>query len=84
MNTNLPLFLNFIYSNPYTLFILATWSLIWKGLALYKAARKEAKIWFVILLIVNTVGILEILYFFFLYKIDFSRLLANLKKGKIK
>ncbi|MEI6528091.1 MAG: DUF5652 family protein [bacterium] len=42
--------------------VLALWTIVWKGLALWKAARKGDKIWFVILLIVNTVGILEIIY----------------------
>jgi len=40
------------------------WSIIWKGLALWKAAREGSKVWFVVLLIVNTVGILEILYLY--------------------
>ena len=44
--------------------VLAIWSLIWKGIALWKAARNSAKVWFVVLLIFNTVGILEILYIF--------------------
>jgi len=44
--------------------LLVVWSLIWKGIALWKAARNSSKIWFVALLIVNTVGILEILYIF--------------------
>jgi Family of unknown function (DUF5652) len=44
--------------------IVAIWSLIWKGLALWKSAREGSKPWFVILLIVNTIGILEILYLY--------------------
>ena len=40
------------------------WSLIWKGLALWKSARLGSKVWFVVLLVVNTVGILEILYLY--------------------
>ncbi len=43
---------------------LVVWSLIWKGWALWRAARAGSKPWFVALLIVNTVGILEILYIF--------------------
>jgi hypothetical protein len=43
---------------------LVIWSFIWKGLALWKAARLGSKIWFVVLLVVNTVGILEILYLY--------------------
>lgn len=44
--------------------ILVLWSIIWKGIALWRAARNESKVWFVIMLIVNTVGILEIIYIF--------------------
>lgn len=42
--------------------LLAAWSLVWKGLALWHAARKKEYGWFVVLLLVNTVGILEIIY----------------------
>jgi len=44
--------------------IILIWSFIWKGLALWKAARKNSIVWFVVLLLVNTLGILEILYIF--------------------
>ncbi|MEK7072894.1 MAG: DUF5652 family protein [Patescibacteria group bacterium] len=40
------------------------WSLVWKGLALWKAAHEESKPWFIALLVINTAGILEILYIF--------------------
>jgi len=43
---------------------LILWSLLWKGIALWKAARNEDKAWYVVLLIFNTVGILELLYIF--------------------
>lgn len=43
---------------------LVVWSLFWKGWALWKAARKGATAWFVVLLILNTAGILEIIYIF--------------------
>lgn len=53
----------------FTLFIvLAAWSLIWKGFALWRAARNTDKVWYIVLLVVNTVGILEILYIFFFSK----------------
>ncbi|KKQ74327.1 MAG: hypothetical protein US94_C0007G0004 [Berkelbacteria bacterium GW2011_GWB1_38_5] len=49
----------------YNIFIVVIfWSLIWKGIALWKAARNNSKPWYVVLLIVNTLGILEILYIF--------------------
>jgi len=36
----------------------------WKGRALWKAARKTRKIWFIAILILNTMGLLEIAYLF--------------------
>ena len=44
--------------------LIAVWSIYWKGMALWHAARKGEKVWFVVLLVVNTVGILEILYLY--------------------
>ncbi len=44
------------------------WSFVWKGLALYRSARNGQKGWFILLLVVNTVGILEIIYLLFFSK----------------
>jgi len=60
-----------IFNNPASalLFtVLIAWSLVWKGIALWKSAQNGSKIWFVIMLVVNTVGILEIIYIFFFSK----------------
>ena len=46
--------------------ILVFWDLFWKGLALWKAARNNQKYWFIALLILNSAGILPILYIFIL------------------
>jgi len=51
-----------------TLAIAAIWTIPWKGVALWKAARRGEKIWFVVLLVVNTLAILEILYIFLFSK----------------
>ncbi len=42
--------------------VIVAWSLIWKGIALWRAAKNDHIAWFIVLLVVNTVGILEILY----------------------
>lgn len=44
------------------LFALTSWSLVWKGLALWKAAKKKEVEWFLAILILNTLGILPIIY----------------------
>lgn len=43
---------------------LLVWSLFWKGWALWKAAKNDSKPWFVALLLINTMGILDILYIY--------------------
>ncbi|MEY4747230.1 MAG: hypothetical protein RLZZ416_279 [Candidatus Parcubacteria bacterium] len=48
-----------------TLFLaVIAWSILWKGLALWRAAKRGEKIWFIVFLFVNTAGILEIIYLF--------------------
>jgi hypothetical protein len=57
-----------IFNNPWIAVLftaLAVWVIIWKGIALWKAARNNSNIWFVFLLVLNTMGILEIIYIFF-------------------
>jgi len=44
--------------------IFALWTLVWKGWALWRAARNNSTGWFIALLIINTLGILEIIYIF--------------------
>lgn len=43
---------------------IAIWALVWKGIALWKASKEGRKIWFIILLATNTLGILEIIYIY--------------------
>lgn len=45
-------------------FIILLWTIPWKGYALWLAARNDQPWWFVILLVVNTLAILEIVYIF--------------------
>lgn len=45
--------------------IFAVWTIFWKGFALWHSAKNSQKYWFIALLILNTVGILELIYLFF-------------------
>lgn len=40
------------------------WSLVWKGVSLWRAARNGSRPWFVALLLTNTLGILDAVYVF--------------------
>ncbi|OGI27834.1 MAG: hypothetical protein A2359_03800 [Candidatus Moranbacteria bacterium RIFOXYB1_FULL_43_19] len=57
-----------ILENYWILIPLIIWTLFWKGIALWKSARRSEMIWFAALLVLNTLGILEIIYFFFIAK----------------
>lgn len=59
--------------------LLAVWSIFWKGLALWHSARRNQGWWFVIMLVVNTVGILEIIYLFGVAKLKFDQLFSAKK-----
>lgn len=48
--------------NQWLLFLVALWTLPWKGWALWRAARLGQKKWFIVILVVSTLGVLEILY----------------------
>jgi methionyl-tRNA synthetase len=54
----------FLSTHSWILVLAAIWTLPWKGVALWRAARNQSTTWFVVLLIVNTLGILEIVYIF--------------------
>jgi len=58
----------FLAQNQWLLFLVVLWTLPWKGFALWRAAKNTHKIWFVALLILSTLAILEIIYIFFFSK----------------
>lgn len=49
---------------PTLLIILLAWSLLWKGIALWRAAANKQRNWFIIILVIDTIGILELIYLF--------------------
>ncbi len=58
----------FFRDNAMLLVFIAAWTLPWKGVALWRAAGRREKAWFVVLLLVNTLAILEIIYIFVVSK----------------
>ena len=60
--------------------VLIVWGLFWKGAALWRSAGRGDRVWFIVFLIVNTAGILEIIYLFFISGGKMSDLSLPLKK----
>ena len=65
----------FILTHQWIIWLAISWTIPWKGIALWKAARKSDKVWFIALLVFNTLAILEILYIF---------IFSNKKEGYLK
>jgi hypothetical protein len=63
-------------------FAVLVWSIVWKGLALWKSARTDSKIWFIVFLVVNTLGILEILYLYVFSKKSGGMPMSQPAEGK--
>ncbi len=74
LNTSLGAGLGFGAAAGAGILLIVIWSLFWKGLALWHAGRRGQPWWFVIMLVINTVGILEIIYLFVVLKLKFSEL----------
>lgn len=54
-----------VANNPALTAALVLWVLPWKGFALWKAARKNHRWWFLGILIINSMGLVDILYIFY-------------------
>ncbi|MBS3085613.1 hypothetical protein J4442_03765 [Candidatus Woesearchaeota archaeon] len=62
------------------LIVLIIWSFVWKLLALWKSARKGSIVWFIMLALINTAGILEILYLFIFSEMGKPKIITRAKK----
>lgn len=58
----------YLSENQWIFWLIILWILPWKGVALWKSAGNNHKKWFIALLILNTMAILEIVYIFFFSK----------------
>ena len=57
---------SYMSANPWII-LLIIWSIVWKLIALWKAAKRNHLTLFIVLGVVNTAGILEIAYIAYLY-----------------
>ena len=58
----------FLIQNQWIILLATLWTIPWKGVALWRSAKNNHKWWFIALLVINTLGILEILYIFLFSK----------------
>lgn len=48
--------------------VIVLWEGVWKALALWRAAKNDSKLWYILLILFNTAGILPIVYLFIVSK----------------
>lgn len=71
IGTTMPGFVQALW--PY----IVAWSIFWAALALWHAAQRGHKWWFLIFIVVHTLGILEIVYLFGIIKLKGSDLFTS-------
>jgi len=57
--------MNNVFEHPWLIIlivIIALWDLTWKLIAMWKSSRRDQLIWFILLGIINSAGILPIIY----------------------
>jgi len=70
--------------STFWIIIAILWALPWKSWALWRAAINKQKTWFISLIIIQSIGILPILYLFYFQKDKNKKRNKLLKKLKIK
>jgi len=59
---------DWIDAHPVLTALIIFWNLVWKGFALWRSAELRQKYWFIAIFLINTLGILEIIYLFVVAK----------------
>ena len=54
--------------NQWVLWLILLWTLPWKGIALWRAVKNGHMKWFIAILLLNTLAILNIFYIFYFSK----------------
>jgi hypothetical protein len=72
--------INFGQYPAWVIILLIAWVLPWKGFALWTAANKKHKVWFILILILNTFAVLEIIYIFYVAKIPPKEIFGKKKE----
>jgi len=57
-----------LMGNLYWIIPLVIWDLVWKAFGMWHSARNKQPVWFFFIFIINSLGILPILYIYFFQK----------------
>lgn len=68
-----------VFGVMFTILVLVVWTMFWKALGLWHSARKGDKAWFIIIMLFNTLGILELIYLYDRGKLKRGKLFSTKK-----
>lgn len=68
---------NWLQTHQLAFILITLWSFFWTALGLWHSAKRGHFVWFIIFLLVHTLGIFEIIYLFGILKLKFSELFKN-------
>ena len=66
---------------PWWIYPALVWTLFWKGIAMWKSARNNQTVWFVVSLVINTLGVLPIVYLLW-FQQDWNKKVVKKSKRK--
>ncbi len=69
------------FDSPF-FYALLMWAILWKGLGLWYSAKNRQKYWFGAMLLLNTLGIVPIVYLFVFCKTPFLKELRKMVKKR--
>jgi len=75
---------NQIGVSVWLLLVIIAWTLFWKLKGLWHSARNGAIIWFIAIALLNTIGILPILYIHLFSKIKFDKSKKRLVRKRVE
>lgn len=52
----------FLSEHVLEILLVSLWDTVWKGIAMWRASRRNQLGWFIVLFVANTVGVLPIIY----------------------
>jgi len=68
---------------PTWVYPILIWTIAWKAVGAWRAARDNNLLWFISFFIFNTFGVLPIVYIFFFRRVDFSGEAKRKVKSKV-
>lgn len=74
----------FDYTITPLILALLAWTIVWKGIGLWKSGRNNQLVWFIVMFIVNSAGIIPIIYILWFQKKHAETIILPKPKKKKK